>query len=87
MWEGPDYVSYDIPGKVVLENIRKQAEQAFWSKPLSSISVSLCFISWFHIPVLSYINDGLWLEHESQIKPFPNRMLLLEVLSQQWKAK
>lgn len=36
MWEGPPHVCGAIPGLVVLTPVRKQAELALWSKPVSS---------------------------------------------------
>jgi hypothetical protein len=41
-----------IPGQVVLGSIRKKAEQAMGSKPVSSTLQGLCISSCFWVPAL-----------------------------------
>lgn len=49
------------PSQVVLDSIRKVAEQAMKSKSVSSVFHSLSYSSYFQVPALSALDDGVCL--------------------------
>jgi hypothetical protein len=52
LWAGVAHLGGAIPGLVVLGSVRKQAEQAMGSKPVSSTLHGLCISSCLQVPVL-----------------------------------
>ena len=86
MGEGTAHCGWYHPWAGDLGSVRKQAEQAMGSKPVSStplrpLNYQLLPSGFcpFWVPVLASFSDGLWYASSSQIKPFLSKLLLAMV--------